>query len=167
MTPLTSALLGAAMMAVLVLLSWLLRPWRILSWASERREQRREISDALSVLNLSADATKEAELAALKIQGELAQARRRGDEMFAKVEEVLRERDEWKSLYYQQATQHGAAQDLLMREREANATRLVSLGQKPFVDPSVARVVRAFREEHIDPAVAAEAVERVSGKKRG
>lgn len=161
MNPLPSAVMGAVVMALMVLACWYLRPWRLFSMRSLRLQRDREIREALAVVTQSAATTKDAEQAAVWINDELSRERRRSSEYFSKIEEVLKERDEWRKLYYEQAIQHGAAQDMLLSERDVNARTLISLGKQPFVHPSIARVVAAFRDEHVDPVTAAMAAAMV------
>ena len=80
---------------------------------------------------------------------ERARERKRADSYRDMIEVAQAERNQWRQLYLEHSSQHGAAQDLLLRERDVNAQRLVKAGIRPFIDARIEAVTRDFREEHV------------------
>jgi hypothetical protein len=64
------------------------------------------------------------------------------------------ERDQWRALYLEQSTQHGAAQDMLLREREQNHRRMIDKGIPPIVDQRIVAATAEFQEAHVHRAAA-------------
>jgi ABC-type transporter Mla subunit MlaD len=105
------------------------------------------------------------QVAALQIEVENArQLRDEADRKCAryldKIQEFERQRTTWQKLYYDQATGHGNAQEMMMNTIETLARQLQSLGQRPKI-PSVLHAVRSeYLTTHEMPARAAnEAIE--------
>jgi hypothetical protein len=77
------------------------------------------------------------------------EAARRADEYFAKIEEVLKERDMWRALYNSQASGHQNAQNLMMQQ----ITTLVNMYKKetkkvPRLPPILDAVYQDWNAEH-------------------
>lgn len=72
-------------------------------------------------------------------------------EVIGMVDGILNERDEWKTLYVRHASEHGAAQSMLMRERDNLMRQLKSAGRKAKTDPVIDAVVGKFEQEHVAP----------------
>lgn len=144
------AVLGAAAMAVFLVALYLARPWLLVQKLSARQQSRKELKAALITIGHTADAQKTLQNAIVEIKQQLLAEQRKASEYFDRISEVLVERDRWKSLYYQQAAEHGAAQDMLLREREQNARSLLALGKQPYLDDRIEAVVREFRDHHSD-----------------
>lgn len=107
---------------------------------------------------------------------EVDTSRRQRDEYAAKIAGILAERDEWKTLYHQQSSEHAAAQDVMMREIESlrrqygrltgalknvdslDAARALS-DRDLRTDPVIAAIGEAFATEHGDAIAAARAVD--------
>lgn len=67
----------------------------------------------------------------VELEDVLAKAERRAEEYFTTIEEVLKERDTWKTLYEDQARGHQNAQNLMMRQ----ITTLVNMYQRETKKP--------------------------------
>jgi hypothetical protein len=61
---------------------------------------------------------------------------------------IYQERDRWRDLYQEQATAHGVAQDMLMRERDVLIRQIESAHLAPKTDAVVDRVVESFHAAH-------------------
>jgi hypothetical protein len=82
---------------------------------------------------------------------EHATEKKRADEYFGTIEKILKERDEWRDLYWKQSREHGNAQHALMDERARNFALLRGNHIKPYVNPQIALLVGAFNEQHYEP----------------
>lgn len=80
--------------------------------------------------------------------------RRRAEEYLAIIEGVIAERDARMKLYYEQATEHGAAQALLLRQIESLVKQYQSVtsGKMPRLNPAVEEVTREFTARHVERA---------------
>ncbi len=148
-----SALLGAVVMAVVVPLLLLLRPWRLFAW----RSRKRELEAAVRTVETASEEFSRAQGATLEIEAALEREQRKSREYFAVIEKVIAERDEWRTMYFQQSREHGIAQDMMLRERDAHLSQIIKLGAKPHLDKRIDAVVAAYREEHVDKITEMEA----------
>lgn len=73
-------------------------------------------------------------------------------EYFKSITDFEREKLQWRDLYWKQSREHGNAQQRLLMEREQNFRLLHGNKIRPYVDPYIATLVGAFREEHYEPA---------------
>lgn len=82
--------------------------------------------------------------------------KQRSEEYFAKIEEVLSERDSWRELYNDQAAGHDNAQALMMSTIQ-NLVRSfqAATGKTPKIDPLIEAVRTDFVGKHGAPARAA------------
>jgi hypothetical protein len=81
-------------------------------------------------------------------QSDSAIYERKATEYFNTIESVLKERDTWRTWYYESAAGHGTAQSLLMTERERLIHQLQAHGIKPHTHPQVDEVVALCSEQH-------------------
>lgn len=81
-----------------------------------------------------------------------AGARRKFDEQFANISGYLGERDQWMTLYHQQAAEHGTAQAMMLAERQVLIRQLQTAGVKPRVNKVVEQVASGFASTHVDAA---------------
>jgi len=146
---LASALVGALAMGLVILLLVLLRPWRLVRWIASLGYRRSELESAAAAMVEATQRTESLEVVVNRLQHQVEDERRRATELFDRIEGVLKERDRWRDLCFEQATQHGAAQDLLFSELQALSQRLQKAGVDPRPNPRVAAVMSAYREEHL------------------
>lgn len=131
MTAMTGFVVGLALI-FLVLLTLVL--------GLSRRPTQTWARDALS--------SKEQELIALERKcaeslEKLETKTRIASEYFKVIEGIERERNEWKKLYYAEATMHGNAQQLMMSTISGLTKRLEAVTQKPVALPEVLETVRS------------------------
>ncbi len=94
------------------------------------------------------------------IKGDLALAEARATDAEAKtlryydlIDGACKQRDQFSKMYQAMATQHGAAQDLMLRTIEVLSRQLQALGKQPKI-PSVIKAVRdEFFETHVQGQV--------------
>lgn len=92
-----------------------------------------------------------------RLREQVANEQRRANELFERIDGVLKERDKWRDLYFEQATQHGVAQEMLFNELQALANRLRKVGIDPTPNPRLQAVMAAYRDEHlVEPSPPAE-----------
>jgi hypothetical protein len=77
---------------------------------------------------------------------------RKFNQQFERIAGYLRERDEWQALYFQQASEHGTAQAMMMTERQRLVLQLERAKIQPKINPAIEAVARAFDETHAGPA---------------
>jgi hypothetical protein len=88
------------------------------------------------------------------------------DDQFERISGYLRERDEWQTLYYTSASEHGTAQAMMLAERQRLIHQLRRVGIDPKSSPVLEAVANAFDETHAGPARAALKA-RADGTKMG
>lgn len=160
MESLASALVGALAMGVVILVLALLRPWRLVRWMASLGYRKGELVRAVEAMSEATQRTEALEVVVNRLQQQVLDEQRRAGELFGRIEGVLKERDRWRDLYFEQATQHGAAQDLLFSELQALTHRMQRAGVDPRPNPRVAAVMAAYREEHlVEPEKIAEKVQ--------
>lgn len=152
-----SALVGALGTGLVVLVVALLRPWRLLRWMGSLGSRRAALEQAEVAMTEAAERTSALGVVVDRLREQVANEQRRANELFERIDGVLKERDKWRDLYFEQATQHGAAQELLFNELQAMANRLRKAGVDPTPNPRLQAVMAAFRDEHLSgPAKIAE-----------
>lgn len=141
---------GWALAAVLAAF-WALREWRIRGSQAAGRHSvddvNKQLDEALALasrLTLDHDAMRES----------VERERKRADEYFAIIDDAVAERDARMKLYYEQATEHGAAQAMLLRQLESLVRQYqhATNGKMPKLNPAVEAVTREFRMNHVEPA---------------
>jgi hypothetical protein len=92
-----------------------------------------------------------------QLRDELEMERRKSLEYLKKIQEVLKERDDWRGFYQHQASQHANAQSYLLQCLETLAVQYKkATGKAAPVDTAAAELVKHFSAEH---QAAIEAVE--------
>lgn len=122
------------------------RLWRLLR---SRDSHRAELERAEAAMTEAAERTSALGVVVDRLREQVANEKRRANELFDRIEGVLRERDKWRDLYFEQATQHGAAQEMLFGELQAMANRLRKAGVDPTPNPRLQAVMAAYRDEHL------------------
>lgn len=74
--------------------------------------------------------------------------KRRATELEESIGGVLKERDNWRDLYWRSSAEAGNAQQMLMLERSRLVRQIVASGKKPAVDPAIEAVVAEFEDNH-------------------
>lgn len=83
------------------------------------------------------------------LASEVETARRQRDEHFAAIEGIIAERDKWKNLYFQQASEHSNAQQLLMEQTMKIARQYKRETKKDFrLNPAIEALVTEFSGRH-------------------
>lgn len=93
-----------------------------------------ELGDATAELEQRAAALERAEVALSAAQAEIERLERSGSEYFAAIEDMHREREQWKSMFFEQSIQHQGAQAMLGRALAVSDKRLRMLCQALLKD---------------------------------
>jgi len=82
----------------------------------------------------------------------LANAERRREEMFQKLDGIVQECNSWRNLYRVEASLHGTAQAMMMDERNYFLAQFKRLGKKPRTNRTIDQIVALHEAEHAGPS---------------
>jgi hypothetical protein len=139
--------------AAVLACAWAYREWRVRLLESKGRGAVESVVGQLDeALTLSSQLACDHDAMRESVEKE----RKRAEDYFSVIEGVTAERDARMRLYYAQATEHGAAQAMLLRQLESLVKQFqrATNGKMPKLNPAVELVTREFHMNHVEPAQA-------------